>query len=107
MVAKTKPSRPPSPFVVGDVIGGNAQRALTSYVERIERLREEQDGIAEDLKEVYGEAKSEGFDTPIIRKVIAIRRMDPAKRDEQLALIDTYLDALRGGAPIEDDGESE
>lgn len=77
-----------------ETLGQTAQGKLTSLVERIERLREEEATLKEDIKEVFAEAKGEGFDTPIIRKVIAIRAMDPAKRAETQALIDTYLEAL-------------
>lgn len=81
-----------------EVLGGNAQGILISFVERIERVNEEIDTSREDLKEIFSEAKGSGFDTAILRKVIAIRRMDPAKRDEQMALIDLYLDAIGGPA---------
>ncbi|MGH7747393.1 MAG: DUF2312 domain-containing protein [Candidatus Dormibacteria bacterium] len=73
-------------------LGHNGQ--LISLVERIERLNEEREGLGEDIKEVFGEAKSAGYNTAIIRKAIAIRRMDPAKRAEIEALLDTYLRAL-------------
>ncbi|MDA4845927.1 DUF2312 domain-containing protein [Hoeflea poritis] len=77
-----------------------ARDQLRSYVERIERLDEEKKTIAEDIKEVYGEAKSFGFDTKVLRKVIAIRKLDPNERAEEEALLDTYLHAL-GMAPEE------
>lgn len=77
-----------------DTLGQTAQGKLTAIVERIERLNEEKRELTEDIGEVFAEAKGEGFDTPIIRKVIAIRAMDPAKRAETQALIDTYLEAL-------------
>lgn len=79
-----------------DTLSSTAQRKLTSLVERIERHKEEQATIAEDVKEVFAEAKGEGFDTAIIRKVIAIRRMDPAKRSELESLIELYLTAIGG-----------
>lgn len=94
MVAKTKREDAPAPIV--GPIGGNAQQALISFVERIERVREEIDVSNEDLKEIFAEAKGDGFDTAIIRKVIAIRRMDPSKRKEQAELIDLYLHAIGG-----------
>jgi uncharacterized protein (UPF0335 family) len=77
-------------------LGATAQQKLISLVERIERLNEEKDTLAEDTKEVYAEAKGEGFDTAIIRKVIAIRKMDQAKRSELQAMIDLYLEAIGG-----------
>ncbi len=73
---------------------GVARDQLRSIVERIERLAEEKATIAEDIKEVYAEAKSNSFDTKALRKVIAIRKLDPDERMEQEAVLDTYLAAL-------------
>lgn len=73
---------------------------LRSIVERIERLEEEKQAIADDIKEVYAEAKGNGFDTPTIRKVVKLRKQDTAERQEQEALLDVYLAAL-GMTPIE------
>lgn len=67
---------------------------LKAFVERIERLEEEKATIAEDIKEVYAEAKSSGFDTKILRQVIRLRAQDSAERQEQEALLDMYLNAL-------------
>lgn len=67
---------------------------ISSIVQRIERLEDEKSQIAEDIKEVYKEAKGNGFDTKIIKKVIALRKMDAAKRLEEQALLATYMDAL-------------
>ncbi len=87
--------------------GGIAGDHLRSFIERIERLEEEKKAISEDLKEVYAEAKSVGFDTKIIRTVIKIRKMEPSDRQEAEALLDVYLHALEGGgqpsAPDEDE----
>lgn len=77
-----------------DVIGGNAQAKLKSLVERIERLNEDKAAVANDLKEVFAEAKGEGFDTKILRKVIRFRSLDRAKQQEEEALIELYLTAL-------------
>ncbi len=77
--------------------GGVAGEQLRGFVERIERLEEERKGIAEDVKEIYAGAKAVGFDVKIIRKVIAIRKMDQADRQEQEALLDVYLHAIEGG----------
>lgn len=74
---------------------GFAAPQLLAFVERIERTEEEQKALAEDKREIYSEAKSQGFDTKIIRKVIALRKMDPSDRAELQALVDTYMDALR------------
>jgi uncharacterized protein (UPF0335 family) len=73
--------------------GISAQR-LKSFIERIERLEEEKKALAADIKEIYTEAKSAGFDTKIIRQVVRIRKMDKADRQEQEALLEVYLDAI-------------
>ena len=67
---------------------------LRAFIERIERLEEEKKALGEDIKEVYAEAKGNGFDTKIIRQVIRIRKMEASDRQEQEALIDLYLSAL-------------
>lgn len=71
-----------------------AHGQLRTIVERIERLEEEKKTIAGDIKEVYAEAKSNGFDTKVLRKVISLRRKDVAERQEEEAMIDVYLAAL-------------
>lgn len=67
---------------------------VKSFVERIERLNEEKAGIAEDIKEVFAEAKSTGLDTKILRKLIAERKRDANERAEEEALLDLYRRAL-------------
>ena len=67
---------------------------LKSFVERIERLEEEKASIAGDVKEVYAEAKAQGFDTKILRTVVAIRKRDAAERREEEEILDLYLQAL-------------
>ena len=67
---------------------------LRSFIERIERLEEEKAAIMEDQKEIYAEAKGEGYDTKILRQVIRIRKMDRADRQEQEALLELYLSAI-------------
>jgi uncharacterized protein (UPF0335 family) len=67
---------------------------LKSFVERIERLEEEKASIAGDVKEVYAEAKAQGFDTKVLRKVVALRRRDAAERREEQEILDLYLQAL-------------
>jgi len=74
--------------------GGVAGERLKSFIERIERLEEEKRALAADIKEVYSEAKSAGFDIKTIREIIKIRRMDEADLDEREALLDTYKRAL-------------
>ena len=71
-----------------------AQGQLRSLVERIERLEEEKKAIAGDIKEVYAEAKANGFDTKILRKVIALRKKETAEREEEQSMLDLYLSAL-------------
>ena len=75
-------------------VGGIAGAQLKSFIERIERLEEEKRALAEDIKEVYSEAKGAGFDAKIMRQIIKIRRMDEDDLDEQEALLDTYKRAL-------------
>ena len=72
----------------------NSNGMLKSLVERVERLEEEKKAIAGDIKEVYAEAKANGFDVKILRKVIAIRKKDAAQRAEEEALVETYMAAL-------------
>ena len=67
---------------------------LKSFIERIERLEEEKNNILADIKEVYSEAKSSGYDTKIMRKILTIRKIDIDERLEQEALLDTYKNAL-------------
>ena len=67
---------------------------LKAFIERIERLEEEKRAIADDIKEVYAEAKGNGFDARIMRKVISLRRMDRDKRIEEETILDLYLSAL-------------
>ncbi|MDQ4136901.1 MAG: DUF2312 domain-containing protein [Pseudomonadota bacterium] len=67
---------------------------LKSFIERIERLEEEKAGITGDIKEIYAEAKSNGFDTKVIRKIISIRKKDYAERQEEEAILELYLQAL-------------
>lgn len=67
---------------------------LKSFIERVERLEEEKSNILADIKEVYSEAKSIGYDPKIMRKVLIIRKMDIDERLEQEALLDTYRNAL-------------
>jgi uncharacterized protein (UPF0335 family) len=67
---------------------------LKSIIERIERLEQEKAEIAEQVKEVFAEAKGNGFDVKIIRKVVRIRKQDRAKRQEEEAILDLYLSAI-------------
>jgi uncharacterized protein (UPF0335 family) len=80
---------------------GVARDQLRAFIERIEKLEEEKAAIADDIKEVYAEAKANGFDTKTLRQVVRIRKLDSAERQEQEALLDLYLHAL-GMAPADD-----
>jgi uncharacterized protein (UPF0335 family) len=77
-----------------DDINPNTARLLKSIIERIERLEEDKRAISDDIKDVYAEAKGNGFDTKTLRKVITERRKDRTEREEEQALLDTYLHAL-------------
>lgn len=79
--------------------GGVAGDILRSYIERIERLEEEKKAIADDIKDVYAEAKATGFDTKVMRQIVRLRKMDDNDRAEQEALLDVYLHALETAAP--------
>ena len=74
--------------------GGIAADHLKSFIERIERLEEEKAAIANDVKEVYAEAKGTGFDTKVMRQIIRLRKMEPADRQEQEELLDIYMRAV-------------
>ena len=74
--------------------GGIAGDRLRSFVERIERLEEEIKGLTDDKKDIYAEAKGEGFDVKILREVIRIRKQDKKERDERESLLDVYLHAI-------------
>lgn len=74
--------------------GGVAADQLRAIVERIEKLEEEKQTIADDIKDVYAEAKANGYDTKIIRTVVRLRKQDSAERQEQEALLDLYMHAL-------------
>lgn len=79
-----------------ETLNTTAQGKLKSIVERIERLEEDKAAVSSDLKEVYLEAKGEGFDVKILRKVVRLRKQDTAKRQEEEALIDLYISAIGG-----------
>ncbi len=71
-----------------------AQDQLKAFIERIEQLEEEKKAISDDIHSIYAEAKGNGFDTKILRRVIRIRRQNLAERMEQEAILDLYLSAL-------------
>lgn len=67
---------------------------LKSIIERIERLEEEKKALSDDIKDVYGEAKANGFDTKVLRKIVSLRKQDRDERMEQEAILELYLQAL-------------
>lgn len=75
-------------------IGGLAVDRLRSLIERVERLEAEKTALASDIKDIFAEAKSAGFDTKIMQTVIKLRKMNAADRDEQEFLLETYCKAL-------------
>lgn len=79
---------------VSSATTGIARDQLRSIVERIERLEEEKKTISDDIKEVYGEAKGNGFDVKTLRQVVRLRKQDREERAEQEAILDLYLHAL-------------
>lgn len=75
-------------------VGGIDGNRLLSLIERIEHLESEKDAISSDIRDVYAEAKSAGFDTKIMREIIKLRKMNTADRDEKEFLLDAYRKAL-------------
>ena len=71
-----------------------AAEQLRSFIERVERLEEEKSALTADIREVYAEAKGQGFDTKIMRQIIRLRKLDTADYQEQQALLDLYKGAL-------------
>jgi uncharacterized protein (UPF0335 family) len=82
------------PFTNGSTEDSVAQDQLRAFVERIERMAEEAASIRADIKEIYAEAKGNGFDTKILRKIVAERKQDANERAEQEALLELYRSAL-------------
>ena len=77
-----------------DILNATAQSQLKSIIDRAERLESEKAEVAEQIKEVFAEAKGNGFDVKILRKVIRLRKQDRAKRQEEEAILDLYLSAI-------------
>ncbi|HYZ63118.1 MAG TPA: DUF2312 domain-containing protein [Acetobacteraceae bacterium] len=75
-------------------VGGIAADRLRSLIERIERLEEERKALGGDIKDIYAEAKSAGFDVKVMRQIIAIRKKEPAEVEEQESLLEVYKAAL-------------
>ncbi|MEO0620003.1 MAG: DUF2312 domain-containing protein [Pseudomonadota bacterium] len=81
-----------------DIANDTTAKQLKAFVERVERLEEEKAALASDIREVFAEAKSVGFDTKVMRQIVRIRKQDTNERMEQEAVLETYLRAL-GMAP--------
>ncbi len=75
-------------------VGGIAVDQLRSIIARIEKLTEEKQAIADDIKEIYAESKGNGFENKAIKKIIAIRKLDAQTREEEETILDTYLRAM-------------
>lgn len=75
-----------------------AGERLRSFIQRVERLEEEKQALSDDIREVYAEAKANGFDPKIMREVVRLRRLESAERQEHDALLETYLAALGMGS---------
>lgn len=75
-------------------VGGVAVEQLRSIIQRIEKLEEEKSAIAADIKEVFAEAKGNGFDVKALRGIVRLRKMDESDREEQELILDTYRRAL-------------
>ena len=74
--------------------GGVTGEQLRSFIERVERLEEEKKGIADDIRDVYAEAKAVGYDVKIMRQIVRLRKMKPDDRSEQEIILETYKAAL-------------
>ena len=77
-----------------DEITNATAQQLKAFIERIERLEEDKKNISDDIKEVYAEAKGNGFDAKILRKIVSLRKQDENERKEQDEILSVYLQAL-------------
>jgi uncharacterized protein (UPF0335 family) len=77
-----------------DTPGSNSKAQLKSIIERIERLEEEKAQIGSDVKDIYAEAKGNGFDVKALRSIIRLRKQDPDDRNQQETILETYMQAL-------------
>jgi uncharacterized protein (UPF0335 family) len=80
--------------------GGIAGSQLRAFVERIERIEEEIKGLSDDKKEIFDEAKGEGYDVKILKEVIRLRKQDQKERDERDSMLDVYLQAIETAGPV-------
>ena len=79
---------------MADVIDSSAKDYLNQFIPRIERLEEDKRIVLEDIKELYAEAKAQGFDTKVLKELVKIRKLDRAKLDEHEELLDLYKHAI-------------
>ncbi|MDQ0305308.1 DUF2312 domain-containing protein [Ancylobacter polymorphus] len=84
----------PNDEPLSDSPAGFAKEQLVSFIERIERLEEEKQTIADDIKDVFAEAKGSGFDTKALREILRIRKQDADQRAEHEAIVDLYMQTL-------------
>jgi uncharacterized protein (UPF0335 family) len=77
-----------------ETVDSTTAKHLKQLIEKIERLEEEKKGVSDDIRDIFAEAKSMGFDTKVIRQVLKIRRMNAEERNEMEHLLDVYLHAL-------------
>lgn len=98
-LTKTQLSKAPATV---RLTGGVSSDQLRSVISRIEKLEEEKSALAADIRDVFAEAKGNGFDVKTIRKILKLRKMDQNERSEEEALLDTYMNAL-GMLPLFDD----
>ena len=87
---RNTPDKPASTDSIDEVAG----RELLAFIERLERIEEERKSLGDDLKDIYGEVRSRGFDAKTVKAIVAIRRKDPAERTEQETILGLYLEAI-------------
>ncbi len=79
---------------MSDIIDNNSKEYLKQFIARVERLEEDKRVVLEDIKEIYAEAKGQGFDTKVLRQIVRMRKVDRVKLDEHEELLDLYKHAL-------------
>lgn len=91
---KKKKIQPPDPINENTNDESTAASQLRRFIERVERLEEEKAGISDDIRDVYSEAKSQGYDSKIMRQIVKLRKMEPHDRLEMEAILETYKTTL-------------
>ena len=92
---RNTPDKPASTDSIDEVAG----RELLAFIERVERIEGERKSLGDDLKDIYGEVRSRGYDAKIVKAIVAIRRKDPAARSEEETLLDLYMGAIAKVTP--------